>query len=61
MLENLKDYLRSIKLENETNEDLIKRVVADDKLFNMAVYMSPSVNCSNLKIIMESADFIASI
>lgn len=61
MLQNTKDYIRSIRKECETNEELIARVIEDNKIFAMVASITPGINTIVLKSLLQDKDFINSL
>lgn len=58
MLQNTMDYIRSIRKDNETNEELIKRVLNDKVCFAIIASLTPNINCTTLKALLSDPEFI---
>ena len=61
MLQNTMDYIRSIRKPNESNEDLIKRVLEDKVCFAVIASLTPSINCTTLKALLTDPEFIKNL
>ncbi len=61
MLQNTMDYIRSIREPNESNEDLIKRVLEDKVSFAIIASLTPSINCTTLKTLLSDPEFIKNL
>ena len=61
MLQNTMDYIRSIRKPNESNEDLIKRVLEDKVSFAVIASLTPSINCTTLKTLLTDPEFIKNL
>jgi len=55
------DYIRSIRKPNESNEDLIKRVLEDKVSFAVIASLTPSINCTTLKTLLTDPEFIKNL
>jgi hypothetical protein len=55
------DYIRSIREPNESNEDLIKRVLEDKVSFAIIASLTPSINCTTLKTLLSDPEFIKNL
>nr|DAN01862.1 MAG TPA: Protein of unknown function (DUF1595) [Bacteriophage sp.] len=52
------DYIRSIRKDNETNEELIKRVLNDKVCFAIIASLTPNINCTTLKALLSDPEFL---
>lgn len=61
--EELRIAIKSFRREHETNEELVKRVVDNERLINRLVNMCPSItyNINMIKKIILSDSFIESL